>query len=173
MLVKRQNKKSDVWFVVACEEEFYMPGVNIVYSGVGKIRAAMATQYIIDKYKPSKVYNIGTAGCSNEELCHKIFRIGKIVERDFDIKNGKVNELDLGGGVVLGTGDSFVEDWTGLSFHLVDMEGYAIGFVCQLNEVDFECYKYASDTGSMADWEKSLEGCNNSFGEIIKSGMMG
>ena len=152
MLVKRQNKKSEVWFVVACEEEFYMPGVNIVYSGVGKIRAAMATQYIIDKYKPSKIYNIGTA---------------------VDIKNGKVNELDLGGGVVLGTGDSFVEDWTGLSFHLVDMEGYAIGFVCQLNEVDFECYKYASDTGSMADWEKSLEGCNNSFGEIIKSGMMG
>jgi len=173
MLVKYQNKESKVWFVVACEEEFYMPDVNIVYTGVGKVRATMATQKIIDEYKPSKIINVGTAGCALEDLCHKIFRIGKIVERDYDTKNGKVNELDLGGGVVLGTGDSFVEDWTGLEYKLVDMEGYAIGYVCQENGIEFECYKYASDTGSMADWELSLEGCNLSFGETVQNGVIG
>ena len=173
MLVKYQNKESKIWFVVACEEEFYLPDVNIVYTGVGKVRAAMATQKIIDKYKPSKIINIGTAGCALEVLCHKIFRINKIIERDYDTKNGKINEIGTDDGIVLGTGDSFVEDWEGLEYRLVDMEAYAIGYVCKENNIDFECYKYASDTGSMEDWEKSLDGCNKTFAEIIKSGKIG
>jgi len=173
MVIKEQNKKSKVWFVVACEEEFYMPDVNIVYTGVGKVRATMATQHIIDKYQPEKIINIGTAGCISESLCFNVFRIGKIVERDYDTKDGKINEIVLDGNVVLGTGDSFVEDWTGLNFSLVDMEGYAVGYVCKENNIKFECYKYASDTGNMESWEKSLEGCNKTFVDLIKSSKIG
>lgn len=170
MLVKNQNKKSKIWYVVACEEEFYLPDVNIVYTGVGKVRAAMVTQKIIDKYKPSKIINIGTAGCASQDLCYKVFRIGKIIERDYDTKNGKINEISLGGNVVLGTGDSFVDDWKGVPYKLVDMEGYAIGYVCKENNIEFLCYKYASDTGSIEDWEKSLKGCFDTFGDLIRNG---
>lgn len=173
MIIKEQNKNSKIWYIVAVQSEFYLPDINIVYTGVGKVRAAMATQKIIDKYHPEKIINLGTAGCINEAFCHKVFRIGSLVERDYDTKDGTVNEIKNGDGVCLGTGDSFVDDWIGLNFYFVDMEGYAIGYVCQENQVKFECYKYASDTGNAESWEKSLEGCNKTFGELIKSGKIG
>jgi len=70
---------------------------------------------------------------------------------------------------VLSTGDRFVtkklEDC-----HLVDMEAYAIAKVCEINDVDFKCYKYVTDyvgSNSTEIWEENIEESHPSFVKVI------
>ena len=61
---------------------------NIILSksGVGKVSAATTTQFIIDKYKPNYIINIGIVGSVSPEL-----KVGdtviaeKMVQHDFDV----------------------------------------------------------------------------------------
>lgn len=62
--------------------------VLIARSGIGKVNAAMTTQYIIDHYKPSLIINTGVAGGISSTL-----KIGDLVvgysslQHDFDTRN--------------------------------------------------------------------------------------
>jgi len=54
-------------------------------TGVGKVRAAAATQYVIDNYQPFAIIYIGAAGILNPSLAPGQVVIGeKIIEHDFD-----------------------------------------------------------------------------------------
>lgn len=58
----------------------------LVECGVGKVNAARTTQIMIDKFNPSYVINVGTAGGLTNELKVKDIVIGKdLVQHDFDI----------------------------------------------------------------------------------------
>ncbi len=55
-------------------------------SGVGKVASATTTQFIIDKYKPIYIINIGIAGSLSPELKAGDTLIGeKMVQHDFDV----------------------------------------------------------------------------------------
>jgi len=61
---------------------------NIILSksGVGKTNAGITTQYIIDKYKPKYIINIGLAGGLDEKIKKgDIVIADKLIQHDFDI----------------------------------------------------------------------------------------
>ena len=171
-----RNHNSDIWFIVAFEEEFKSDRYNVLYlEGAGKILAAMGTQWLIDNFNPNIIINVGTAGGNPNKNIEigRIYQIGKVIDRDYKamhvvnptITISKENEANR-----CYTGDSFVEDWNDTDVEIVDMEAYAIAKVCKHPENDtvFECYKYISDTGKDSEWQESLEKCNQVFNEMFK-----
>lgn len=111
ILFNRVNKKDTIAIIGAMDEEiseiysnlksiktiqknnFYIStgtfnGNNIILtkSGVGKVASATTTQYIIDKYKPKYIINIGIAGSlSNNLKIGDIVIAEKMVQHDFDV----------------------------------------------------------------------------------------
>ncbi len=60
-----------ILILVAVKEELSkndLPNIQIHYTGVGKINAAIKTLKIIKNYAPSLIINYGTAGSLNKEL---------------------------------------------------------------------------------------------------------
>lgn len=165
---------SKTWFVVAIEDEFKPVNANILYTGVGKVKAAMATQWLIDHYDVEKIINVGTAGSNTSGEFHTgICQIDSIKERDFIVPGNDEHIIEITNDegffhYICCTGDSFVSDWEGYKeTDCADMEAYAIAYVCQQNKISFECYKFISDNGNIDDWEQSLEQCNKAFGQYF------
>ena len=96
----------------------------LIYSGVGKLNASIATLGALDKFKPEFILNLGTVGSMNENLSG-IIEIGRVLQRDFDATplspKGQVPYDEKPqilfsdtGEFSCGTGDTFVrskEDW--------------------------------------------------------------
>ena len=60
--------------------------IILAQSGVGKVNAALNTQYIIDTYKPNIIINTGVAGGISEDLDIGDVVIGTyLVQHDFDV----------------------------------------------------------------------------------------
>jgi len=126
---------------------------NVFFTGVGKINAALTAARLIEKFKPLRVWNFGTAGgIKLNSGCHQMFNF---VERD----KGKCPEaievmlpkdpitISNGIGYTCSTGDNFVTDPDlEIPAHVVDMEAFAIAKACQQTGVKFMCYKYISDS---------------------------
>ena len=138
---------------------------TVVYTGVGKVNAAIAaTQAIIGVINQGlfpEVINYGTAGSCRDDLSG-MHRIEIFVQRDIDARPTALRGVTpfedtplyfhTKTGVpslVLGTGDQFVhefEPWLkDNGIDLVDMEAYAIAKVCKHLGVQFRCYKYITD----------------------------
>jgi adenosylhomocysteine nucleosidase len=139
---------------------------KVIYTGVGKLNAAFATQQAINEahnlgFHPS-VINYGTAGSCNP-LLEGLKRVTRFVQRDMNAEPLVMRSVtpfeagiryidyghDLAPGLTIGTGDSFVNEldpWL-LDNHIdiVDMEAYAIASVCKKMNVNFNCYKYITD----------------------------
>lgn len=61
--------------------------VVVVRCGVGKVNAAMATQYVIDHYKPSFIINSGVAGALSSRLRIADLVLGtSSIQHDFDVR---------------------------------------------------------------------------------------
>ena len=138
--------------------------------GVGKINATYNSLKLINLYKPKMVINYGTAGALNSKL-KDIVECTKFYQRDMDVTGlnfklgetpfDKIREITTSeSGYSCGTGDSFVDNKIGMNVDVVDMEAYAIAKVCQLEKIQFKCFKYISDnadTNAPNDWNKNLE----------------
>lgn len=169
-VVKRNENK--IWFIVAFEDEFRTKNHNVVYTGPGKVNAAMATQWLIDNHHPSEIINVGTAG-GNPSQVEKglVYVIKRAVDRDWTTPSGsKVAfelAMDVAGSQDCYTGDSFVTDLEHSEYPLVDMEVCAIAAVCKENNVKLKSYKYVSDCGDDEDWQNSLTKCNEVFNRMF------
>lgn len=65
---------------------FYGHKIVLVKSGIGKVNAALCTQYIIDKFNPDYIINTGIAGGIAENLKVGEIVVGeKLVQYDFDV----------------------------------------------------------------------------------------
>jgi adenosylhomocysteine nucleosidase len=141
---------------------------NVVFTGVGKINAAMIASEMIMRYKPSRIINFGTAG--GITVKSGFHQVTKFIQRDMmccelgckpgqtPFEDGVV--LDFGDGLTCSTGDNFVTDNNLLlPADVVDMEAYAIAKVCKKNNIDFLCYKFVSDGAnddSLNDWQSMV-----------------
>lgn len=171
--------------LVALEAELpYKKAPNnckVIYTGVGKINAAFATQKAINEahnlgFHP-KVINYGTSG-SCSPLHSGLNRVTRFVQRDMNAEPLVMRSVtpfeaglrfidfghDMTPGLTIGTGDNFVHEldpWL-LDNHIdiVDMEAYAIASVCKRMNVNFNCYKYITDYVGVPEqtntWQKNV-----------------
>ena len=126
---------------------------NVFFTGVGKVNAALTAARLIEKFKPNRIWNFGTAGgILLDSGCHEMVNF---VERD----KGKCPEaievmlpkdpitISNGIGYTCSTGDNFVTDPNlEIPAHVVDMEAFAIAKACKNQHIEFKCYKYVSDS---------------------------
>jgi adenosylhomocysteine nucleosidase len=157
----------------------------LIYSGVGKINATLATARLILDQKPDLILNLGTAGSLNDSI-KGLVEVRKVLERDFDAEplapRGSVpfddspSSFEAGfGQVICGSGDTFVrsrEEWLEASrVDLVDMELFAIAKVCHQLNTPWRSLKFVSDyvnSNSASDWQENLSLAPLSFIEMIE-----
>jgi adenosylhomocysteine nucleosidase len=162
----------DVIILVALEEELpkkYLQEFHIEYTGVGKINACFKATEVINKFSPKLIINYGTAGSLRNNLSG-LCQVSKFLQRDMDASElgfkvgktpfDKVSNITFGGGgLSIGTGDSFLNQLPKIKTDLVDMEAYAIAKVCKLKQVNFLCFKYISDNAdknASNNWKKNV-----------------
>lgn len=146
--------------------------ILLLRSGVGKVSAAMATQFLIDHFQPRLVVNLGAAGALNSDLKPgSVIVTASAQEWDVDLSALYMRQFFtlppeealnlsailsvLTSGVSTGkilTGDVFVADKNHrerlarkFSAIAVDMEAAAIAKVCAQNQTPFLIIKGISD----------------------------
>ena len=157
-------------FVAALKEE--TPELTkFHHTGVGKINASIKLMELIHLYKPNRVINYGTAGSLNKNI-KGLVECTTFIQHDMDARgllDFKLGETPFDHiskiiiskeGYTCGTGDKFVKNQLEMDCDIVDMEAYALAKVCNIQNIEFRCYKYISDyanDNSSEDWQKN---CN-------------
>jgi adenosylhomocysteine nucleosidase len=164
------NTMNDL-ILLAIEEEAPLVArlPNAHLTGVGKVNAALTVACLIERYRPRRIWNFGTAG--GITVGAGIHRCTRFVQRDMQVaalgflpghtpfEEGHL--LDLGGdGLVCGSGDSFVTDpELVVASDVVDMEAYSLAKACQRAGVELVCFKFISDRAdadSSGDWRANV-----------------
>lgn len=182
------NPKSNSIIVTALELELpTFHGGPVLFTGVGKVCAATAlSRYLSDHSGVDYVINYGTAGGIKGVSKGHVYPINRFVESDFrscavNLPHSDIIEFDawLEGKdhLCCSTQDHFVTDPTELDdvpfgdqVNVVDMESYALAYVCQQFGVQFMCYKYISDDAdetAAAEWVENVDGGENQFVKIL------
>jgi len=181
--------KTELLIITALEPELKreaLPsGVEIVYSGVGKINAALTSIKAINQYSPKRILNFGTAGKIKSEL-HGLLEIGKVIQRDMVAEplapRGCTPFCDRPqaylstGQFLCGSGDSFVttqDSWLlTQDVDVVDMELFAIAAVAHDHQIPWQSFKYITDDAnesSGADWSERVHYGQELFLEKLRS----
>jgi adenosylhomocysteine nucleosidase len=142
---------------------------NVFFTGIGKVNAAAIAAETIERYKPQRVFNFGTAG--GITVGTGLYKVGRFVQRDMQcFKLGALPGetpyestgvvLDLSEGLTCSTGDNFITDPNlEIPADLVDMEAYAIAKICSRRLIEFHCYKFVSDSANehaYRDWAEMI-----------------
>ncbi len=146
---------NDICFIALPSEAPKLIGhPGVFFTGVGKVNAAILAATLIERYKPRRVFNFGTAGGITVDH-GGIFHCTKFSQRDLKVSGCIVGQdaVDSHTAIILGseglhlsTGDNFVTDPAeAQGADLVDMEAYAIAKACREAGVEFICYKFVSD----------------------------
>lgn len=145
---------------------FEAAGIAVLYTGIGKVNAAIAltrrlTEYVERNEPLPLVVNFGSAG-SGTFLTGQMVSCSEFIQRDMDVRplgfevgvtpydeiprvlRFAVHVPGLPRGVC-GSGDSFATDLTGAACDVVDMEGYALAKVCWAYGAQLACAKFISD----------------------------
>jgi len=171
--------------VVALESELprdLLAGWQIVYSGVGKVNAAITLCDALASSSPKTVVNYGSAGALRTGLSG-LYRVTRFQQRDMDVRalgfslgqtpfeEDMIIDLD-GDGLSCGTGDNFVSTPPEMNSDLVDMEAYALAKICRQKAVEFHCFKFISDNANndaANDWMQKLAlGAKLFSNEVLK-----
>ena len=180
--------KTDLLIIAALESELKrnaLPaGVEMVYSGIGKINAALASIKAINQFSPSKIMNFGTAGKINPQV-DGLLEIGKVIQRDMMAEPlaprgqtpfcDRPQEYLSSGKYICGSGDSFVsaaDPWLlSQGIDVVDMELFAIAYVANYHQISWHSYKYITDDAnesSANDWHQKVNHGQDLFIEKLK-----
>lgn len=134
-------------------------GVELLFTGVGKVNTASVTTEVILAAKPKLVVNYGTAGKITGAL-RGLVEVAHVIQRDMIAEplapRGKTplspgpHTLSSGfGSVICGTGDSFVmmtDPWlVENKVDIVDMELFAMAAVCARFGVPWRAFKFITD----------------------------
>jgi adenosylhomocysteine nucleosidase len=134
-------------------------GVEVIYTGVGKINTTSATLLAVLALKPALVINYGTAGKITESL-RGLVEVAHVIQRDMIAEplaprgrtpySPELDRLSSGHGeVICGTGDSFVtsvDPWLNANgIDIVDMELFAIAHVCERHGIPWRAFKFITD----------------------------
>jgi adenosylhomocysteine nucleosidase len=173
------------WLVVMAlpleaQDVFEAAGIPVLYTGVGKVNAAMTLTRALAGYRHAgkplpRVVNFGSAG-SPRLPTGTLVACTAFHQRDMDVSG-----LGFAPGatpfeevpavlefpqtfanlpqVSCGTGDSFETSGLARNFEVVDMEAFALAKVCHVEGTAFACAKFVSDGADHAaasDWQANL-----------------
>ena len=168
--------KTELLIITALESELKretLPsGVEIVYSGIGKINAAVTSLKAIHQFSPKIILNFGTAGKINPQL-HGLLEIGRVIQRDMDAEPlaprgttpfcNRPTEYLSSGKFLCGSGDSFVtaqDPWLqSQGVDVVDMELFAIAAIAHEHQIPWHSFKYITDDANETsgdDWQSKV-----------------
>lgn len=160
-------------------------GIDVVYTGVGKVNAAyQLTKTLIKRSnrRPSIIVNFGTAG-SRKMAKGKLVACTTFVQRDMDVRQlgFKIGEtpfenypasivhpdgnwgLETG---ICGTGDNFETSIPLIACDVVDMEAYALAKIAYIEKIPFVSIKYISDGSDQTaseDWTQNVKNGADQF----------
>ena len=143
-------------------------GIDLIYTGVGKVNAAICAtrSLLVENPLATIVLNYGSAG-SNHHTIHSIVRCKRFQQADMDarplvpewghtpfdeivypyIERGEL-VFDVNGELCT-TQDKFQQQPV---FEVNDMEAFGIAKTCKVLGFDFTAYKFISDSGDATDW---------------------
>lgn len=172
--------KPHIELIMALPDEsqglFEQAGIQVHYSGIGKVNAAFKAFEVIQKTGCNAILNLGSAG-SSVFATHDLIEVSSFVQRDMDVSplgfavgttpmdDEYAAAIDLEryfqslAQGICGTGDSFETGPARVACDLVDMEGYALAKVCKKLDVAFWSVKYISDGANQTahlDWHENL-----------------
>ena len=170
--------------IVALKAEFNVQDLEfdlpVIFSGVGKLNASQATVEAIRVYEPNLVINLGTAGALTKTP-GELLEISEVFQRDMDARplsprgttpfqEGPSSFKSNFGEFKCGTGDSFVTEvdpwFLEEGIEVIDMELYAIAFVCHRYAIKWRSVKYITDkvgADSGDDWVEHLKLASNAL----------
>ena len=175
------NKRTLIVCALEVETQGQLDDYDVLYTGVGKVNAAIRLQQRVGKYGShipyDRVINYGTAG-SRKIKKKTLVDCTKFVQRDMDVTGlgfmrgetpfekepplileTKSDFNPIGRNATCGTGDCFVEDKSQYYGEVVDMEAYALAKVCYNYDIPFISFKYITDGAdeqAHEDWEANL-----------------
>ena len=167
-------------------------GVPVLYTGLGKVNAAMALTRRLSAYRAAGaalplVVNFGTAGSQHFQT-GALVACTRFVQRDMDVSalgfapgSTPFEELPaqlqfppLFPGLpdaLCGSGDSFQTGAAKLHCEAIDMEAYALAKVCRIEQARFGCAKYITDGADHAaadDWQNNLPAAAAGFWRLYQ-----
>jgi adenosylhomocysteine nucleosidase len=187
---------SPMLVVMALEIEaqgvFEQQGVPVLYTGVGKVNAAMSLTHRLATYRtaalpPPLVINLGTAG-SRHFPTGTLVACHSFVQRDMDVSalgfpHGHTPYEDVPAQLdfprvfthlpvgLCGSGDCFETSASSLHCEVIDMEAYALAKVCHVEGVRFGCAKYITDGAdhvASSDWQSNLRRAGADFWRLYQ-----
>lgn len=147
--------------------------IPVVYTGLGKLNAALSLTDAILRYQPTLVLNFGTAGRLHDQV-QGLVEVADVLQRDMIAEplapRGRTPFDDTPhilhssfAGVRCATGDSFVmstEPWlVEQNVSIVDMELFALALVCHRRNIPWRSFKYITDDTDEAagkDWAEQV-----------------
>lgn len=169
-------------------------GVAVRYCGVGKVNTAIATTLALSETTPRLVVNYGTCGKISEGL-RGLVEVSRVIQRDMmamplaprgvtplsdeagDAESGHSSGF---GGVVCGTGDSFVtstDPWLlDNNVDVVDMELFAIASACARFNVPWRAFKFITDDANdfaHEEWTANVANGEDLFWDLLVREVMG
>ena len=159
-------------------------GVEVIYTGVGKVNAASAATLALLVLRPRLVVNYGTAGKIHKmhnglvEVAHAVLRdtmAMPLAPRGRTPFSPEIDRLSSGHkGVTCGTGDSFVttmDPWLiENKVDIVDMELFAIAQVCQRHSLPWRAFKFITDDANdlaHQDWVANVKDGESLFWDAL------
>ena len=171
---------------------FEAAGIPVLYTGVGKVNAAIAMTRRLAAYAhagvgPPLVVNFGTAG-SLRHAPQTLVACRRFVDRDMDatalgFAHGTTPFDELPPMIefpaqfpglpeaICGTGDSFAIRAHAQEIDVVDMEAYAIAKACRFAGAGFACAKFVSDGAdehAARHWKENVAGAAERFLDLYR-----
>lgn len=171
--------KKDTVIIVALKEELNSASLAssfpVIYSGIGKVNAALATFKAIQQFQAKHIINFGTVGKINPHLSGLV-KISEVLQRDMlavplaprgvvPFSNQPSRYYSAANtSCVCGTGDSFVTEkdpWLNENMvDVVDMELFAIASIASEFGISWSAFKYISDEANSDSGTKWQTGVN-------------
>ena len=163
--------------VCALRKEFVSKKHSVLYTGIGKLNAShFLTKFLSENKKIKTVINYGTAGGLKDNKnhlleCGSFYNVGfsnplALDQQEFIITNPTLNSIC--------SVNEFCTNTENLKkYNCVDMEAYALAYVCKKMNVFFRCYKYITDIVGEEEqynnWEQNINKGTELFNKKLKN----
>lgn len=179
---------ADTLFVFALEAEAgnLFTEMNTVFTGIGKVNAAIALTKAIQQCKPKLIVNLGSAGSQGHGK-GSLVCCTQFVQRDMDVTplgfaryqtplSDVPVVLEHGHALpgvaqgICGSGDSFETNHGEAPYDVVDMEAYVLALIARDEGIPFVCLKYISDDAgddAANDWSVQVHLAAEAFKRVL------